>query len=55
LQILRRGHCDQSAWRSDADGGTTVAFSNGQEEAMYYGIGGTILIILLVLFLLGRI
>jgi hypothetical protein len=36
-------------------GGTSLAVCNAEENTMYYGIGGTILIILIVLFLLGRL
>jgi hypothetical protein len=33
----------------------SLAVSTAEEGTMYYGIGGTILIILVVLFLLGRL
>jgi hypothetical protein len=55
LQILRRGSHDP---RLPIDStGTIIALDGCQRRKtiMYYGIGGTVLLILLVLLLLGRI
>jgi hypothetical protein len=53
LQLLRKGLTRASA--RGREGWHGSCSRDPQEDAMYYGIGGTILLILLVLFLLGRI
>ena len=52
----RAGSCLEASCLLALDAyGTSLAPERIAEETMYYGIGGTIVIVLVVLFVLGRL